>query len=104
MVFELTQFDVKRAVLVYLIILATCTVLGLAFGFAASIAWHGLSGPRVMASTLIRGYRDLFFLSGKRIWAIAALTFKESSRRKAFWIGAPVRGAVYVRRLVPGDV
>lgn len=87
MVVEIPPFDVLPAVIQWLVTMIVCAVVALVVGFVASLAAFGAGGPRVTSVTLSRGFRDLFLLSGKRIGAIATLTFKEAQRRKAFMIG-----------------
>ncbi|WP_417851048.1 ABC-2 transporter permease [Thalassoglobus sp.] len=84
---EPPSFDVAAALLNWVIAIVACSVIGLAAGFAGSLAYRGTSGPRVFWNTLKRGFRDLTRLSPGRIGAIASLTIKEAISRKAFVIG-----------------
>ncbi|QDT33738.1 ABC-2 transporter permease [Thalassoglobus polymorphus] len=84
---EPPSFDVAAALLNWVIAIVACSIIGLAAGFAGSLAYRGTSGPRVFWNTLKRGFRDLTRLSLSRIGAIASLTIKEAISRKAFVIG-----------------
>lgn len=87
MVIETATYQPEAAFLQWLLIMVAAGVAALLVGLVASFSAYGASGPGKVASALSRGFKDLFFLSPKRIFAVAILTFKEASRRKAFMIG-----------------
>jgi len=87
MVVETAVFQPGTALIHWLLIMAASIVVALAVGFVAALTTHGSSGPRMALASLGRGLRDLILLSPRRIMAVAILTFKEASRRKAFMIG-----------------
>jgi len=87
MVVETTLFQPGPAFVQWLLTMLACCVIATLVGLVASLTSYGSTGPRVVLETLGRALRDLIFLSPKRILAVAILTFKEASRRKAFMIG-----------------
>lgn len=87
MINEVRTYSLQGGLLVWLIVFALCAGVALLVGFVASFAAYGLSGPKMFVRILLSGFRDLVLLSGRRIGAVATLTFKEALRRKAFMIG-----------------
>lgn len=87
MVVETALFQPGPAFVQWLVTMVACSLMALVVGFVAALTSYGSAGPGVVFSTVGRGIRDLLFLSPKRIYAIAILTFKEAARRKAFMIG-----------------
>jgi hypothetical protein len=78
----------------WLVVFGTAALLFLGIGFLVALLQHGTAAPRLTFETLKRGYRDLLFLSPRRIGAIARLTFIEAYRRKAFAIGLLFLGII----------
>ncbi len=87
MVVEIAPFDLTQGILYWVLVMVSAAFVALAVGLVASLSAYGSSGPKMMALSLQRGFRDLTMLSPRRILAMATLTFKESQRRKAFMIG-----------------
>ncbi|TWT57335.1 ABC-2 family transporter protein [Thalassoglobus neptunius] len=87
MAVEPPTFQLGLALLYWLAAFTSCCVMGLLVGFVASLASYGRNGPRVFRSTLARGFQDLVKVSWQRCQALASLTFKEATSRKAFLIG-----------------
>ncbi len=87
MVVEISPFNLTHGLVYWLLVMVAAVVISLIVGLVASLAAYGSSGPNRLAITIQRGIKDLLFLSPRRIFAIAILTFKESQRRKAFMIG-----------------
>jgi len=87
MVVETALFQPGQAFLHWLLVMVACGVIALAVGLVAALTTYGSAGPRMAMMAFSRGVYDLVFLSFRRILAIAILTFKEASRRKAFMIG-----------------
>ena len=87
MVIETATYQPEVAFLQWLLIVAAAGVIGLLVGVVAAFSAYGSRAPGKIYAALARGVKDLVFLSPKRIFAVAILTFKEASRRKAFMIG-----------------
>ncbi|WP_437225780.1 ABC transporter permease [Planctomicrobium sp. SH661] len=87
MVVENQLFQPGPAFVQWLVTMVACIVVALLVGLAGALSSYGSAGPRMAFSAVSRGIKDLIFLSPKRIYAIAILTFKEAARRKAFMIG-----------------
>lgn len=87
MVVETAAFQPGDAFQHWLLTMVACIVVAVIVGLVASVAAYGSAGPRMAMGALSRGIYDLIFLSFRRIGAVAILTFKEASRRKAFMIG-----------------
>ncbi|MCA9044003.1 MAG: ABC transporter permease [Planctomycetaceae bacterium] len=63
-------------------------------GIVVSLLQHGSAAPAILGATLVRGVKDLLFMSAKRIAAIAKLTFVESYRRQVFAVGLVFLGVI----------
>lgn len=87
MAVEPPSFDLGLALLYWLAAFTVACVIGMLVGFVASLATYGRNGPRVFRATLFRGFQDLVKVSWQRCQALASLTFKEATSRKAFLIG-----------------
>jgi len=87
MVVEIEPFSLGEGLLYWILVMVAAVIVSLIVGFVASLAAYGASGPRRVALVIQNGIKDLLFLSPRRIYAVALLTFKEAQRRKAFMIG-----------------
>ncbi|WP_437203755.1 ABC transporter permease [Planctomicrobium sp. SH664] len=87
MVNEVPDFQFGIAFLIWLGVVLACGLVAFLVGLVVSYATHGKSGGRLTRMTIRQGMRDLFYLSGRRIMAVARLTFKEAWRRKTFAVG-----------------
>lgn len=88
MSFDRNAIDFVQGLATWLIIVLVFGGIALFVAVMVSMLVAGLKGPGIVAEMLFRGIRDLFTASPRRIWAVTVLTFRESVRRKVFWIGA----------------
>lgn len=87
MVVEFPDYNFKAGLAVWALVMIGAIIAGVLVGLASAIAAYGPArGPRMVATLIGRALPDLFLVSWKRIYAVALLTFKESHRRRAFWI------------------
>lgn len=86
--FDRQAFDLVQALGTWALIVVVFVGMALFTAVMVSLLVAGLKGPGMVAEMLFRGVRDLFTMSPRRVWALTVLTFKESVRKKTFWIGA----------------
>ena len=87
MFFDSQSFHLGFGLLYWLAVVVVYCILAFLGGLIVSLATHGMKGPTITVRTVKTGIRDLLLVSGKRISAVATLTFKEAWRRKAFMVG-----------------
>jgi hypothetical protein len=86
--FDRPTIDLANALGTWVLILLVFGGVALFVAVMVSLLVAGLKGPGLVAEMLFRGARDLFTAAPRRIWAVTVLVFRESVRRKVFWIGA----------------
>lgn len=71
------------AIVIFLIIAAVLGVASLVIGFLLALVRHGpTKAGDLTYRTVSNGARELFFLSPRRVWALARLAVQESIRRR----------------------
>lgn len=71
------------ALALFLIIAAVLAVLALVIGFLFALVRHGpMKAGDLTYRTVANGAKELFFLSPRRVWALARLAVQESVRRR----------------------
>ena len=83
----LEEYDPWLGLLFWVGAVVAYTILGILFGFGIALLLYGTSAFTVTLRAISTGIRDLTSMTMQRVGAIASLTFKEASRRKAFMIG-----------------
>ncbi len=74
----------------FLLIVLGIALLGLLGGYLVAAARHGvLRGGDITYRTVSGGFRELFEMSPRRIWALARLAMKEAWRRRV-WVALAV--------------
>jgi len=74
----------------FLLIVLGVGLLGLVGGYVVSAARHGLlRGGDITYRTVSAGFRELFEMSPRRIWALARLAMQEAWRRRV-WVALAV--------------
>jgi len=74
----------------FLLIVLGIALLGLFGGYLIAAARHGLlRGGDIVYRTVSGGFRELFEMSPRRIWALARLAMKEAWRRRV-WVALAV--------------
>src|SRR5690606_41697568 len=67
----------------FLLIALGLSLVGLILGYLVSAARHGiLQGGDLVYRTVTSGFRELFEISPRRVWALARLAMKEAWRRR----------------------
>lgn len=87
----------------WLAVVGTAAAIFTTLGTLVSFIQNGTNAPRLLGGTFVRGFKDLFFLSFRRISAIARLTFMEAYRRKAFAVGVVFLGMIMFSGWFVGD-
>lgn len=86
MTFDPKAYDVATAVVHWLVVFGASLGVVLVIGLLASFGISGTRGPGQMGLHIGSGLADMASLSGRRVWALAVLTFKEAVRRKALMV------------------
>jgi len=84
--FNPTPYNVPFALGHWALAVAVFLVVALLAALVISLMTRGMSGPSRVIGRLRDGFVDMTSLSGRRIGALAMLTFKEAIRRKALMV------------------
>lgn len=86
MSFDVEKYDLPQALLHWVVVLLLSAAVALFVGLVISFLVMGARGPAVVLQTVKRGFVDLTRMSGRRIWALAILAFKESFARRVLYV------------------
>lgn len=86
MTLQPVEFELLFGIGLWATIFGSFVALFFFVAFATSFALHGASGPGRVLSGTLRGFKEFFTPSPRRVFAIASLTFKESIRKKALLV------------------
>ena len=84
--FNPTPYDLLQGLAHWAAVFGTFLVICFVVSLVFALLLHGRLGPRAFVVRLRSGCMDLARMSGRRIGAIAGLTFKEALRRKALMV------------------
>lgn len=84
MTFDQIPFSIAAGLVHFLAAFGVVAAMAIFVGLVISLFTFGSRGPALAWDVLVRGLRDVFAVSPRRIGAIASLTIKESYRKKAF--------------------
>src|SRR5262245_5108428 len=85
--FDPRPYNVLYSILTWLLIFGGSVILILLVALLAALAVKGTEGVSAVFGLVADGFRELFGLSFRRIFALATLTFKEAYRRKTLLVG-----------------
>lgn len=87
MVFDYADFNFWGSLAGWALAMIAAVLASLLVGMVAACAAFGVQrGPALALGVVSRGITDLLFIAPRRVFAMALLTFKESHRRRAFWV------------------
>src|SRR5438552_2377729 len=86
MSFDPIPYSLVGGLLNWLVVMVIVLLIGAVTLTAATLASGGATGPLVILEQIKLGVVDWLGTSGRRVWAIAQLTIRESIRRKALLV------------------
>src|SRR5262245_9683326 len=86
MSFNAQPYDLLMAVVEWIAVVGISAVVALLVGWVIARVTFGKSGTRAVKDAVKRGWTDLTKLSGRRIGALAYLSFKEALARRALLV------------------